>query len=162
MGLLNIFSKWKITCIILSPVQKDSELVSLFIQNKTMIIPWAHFILRGPCWTTSTENCLDRFNMKVTFFVIKTRFCCNHGEPCKGWDVADWAIVNWDIAAQANLSSPSQAWLQTDSSGEMLSSSAAGHSLGRVKAFPSPFFSFMCLALGSVTFLPWDRCVCNH
>lgn len=36
MGLLNIFSKWKITCIILFPIQKDSELDSLFIQYKTM------------------------------------------------------------------------------------------------------------------------------
>lgn len=77
MGLLNIFSKWKITCIILSPVQKDSELVSLFIQYKTMIIPLAHCSLRGPCWTTSTENCLDGFNTKVTFFVIKTWLCRN-------------------------------------------------------------------------------------
>lgn len=121
MGLLNIFSKWKITCIILFPVQKDSELVSLFIQYKTMITPRAHFSLRGPCWTTSAENCLDGFNMKVTFFVIKTWLSCNHSDSCKGWDAADMGCVNWDIAAQASLSS--QAWMQTE------------HSLGRVKLF---------------------------
>lgn len=157
MGLLNIFSKWKITCIILSPVQKDTELVSLFVQYKTMIIPQAHFSLRGPCWTTSTENSLDGFNMKVTFFVIKTWLCCNHGEPWKGWDV-----VNWDFAAQADLSSPSRAWMQTDNSREMLSSSADRRLTWKGEGFSSPFFSFMCLALGSVTFLPWDRCVCSH
>lgn len=122
MGLLNIFSKWKITCIILSPVQKDSELVSLFIQYKTIIIPWAHFSLRGLCWTISTENSLDGFNMKVTFFVIKTWLCCNHREPCKGW-----AVVNWDFAARAGLSSPSQAWIQTEfwTDAEQLSSQKA-------------------------------------
>lgn len=59
--------------------------------------------------------------MKVTFSVIKTRYCCNDGEACKSWDVANWDIVNWDTVAKASFNSPSQPYMQTNGFGKMLS-----------------------------------------
>lgn len=63
MGLLNIFSKWKITCIILFPVQKDSELVSLFILYKTMNDNHGH--------TSASEDFADSHTLK-NIWIIST------------------------------------------------------------------------------------------
>lgn len=91
--------------------------------------------------------------MKVTFSMIKTQYCCNDGEPCKSRCVAIWDIVNWDTVAKANFNSLSQPCMQTNSFGKTLCSSAAVTHSGKSKAVSFPFFSFMCLAFGSVTFL---------
>lgn len=91
MGLLNSFSKWKITHIILFPVQKDTELLSLFIQYKTM--DNTRGILQPQRTLTQLENYLDHFHVKVTFPVIKTCSCGNDGEAGRSWDGAQWGIV---------------------------------------------------------------------
>lgn len=53
--------------------------------------------------------------MKVTFSVIKTRYCCNDGSTCESRDVLNRDIVNRDIVAKASFESPSQSYMQTNS-----------------------------------------------
>ena len=85
--------------------------------------------------------------------MIKTRDCCNDGEGRKSWEDANWDTVKWDVVARADFNSPSPSCLHTGSFGKMLRSSAPLTHSWKSKAVSFPFFSFMGLAFGSVTFL---------